>query len=148
MTLPGPPTVTWSRWVLHDPGSVLSDWTFERNPTEMDPPDLEPNIVVNPFSLYFSQASHHVEAHAVAVTQDIELPSTPKEWTFSGVVNTLAEHDLLQSWLELGHAVHVTTHFGVSYEIELVSVDTTRAGNARHPGRHKYVVHAIMLGEL
>ena len=134
--------MTLLRWTFHEetlPGisvtDALADWTIPVNPARMSAPEMIENISAEP---------RNVDSG----NRDTESPRVPVQWTFEGVLYTLAELDTLEAWLDRGHVIHLTDHFGRTWRVLLEDVNAVRNGSHIYPERHRYTATCQMLGEV
>jgi len=123
------------RWQFEDPDGILPTWTFPINPATMDAPDLGDEVTINIFGL-------RGEVH------DAPMPQRSLNWTFQGVLYTLADQEAMEGFLNNARPIKVHDHSERVFLAMLQSVDTTRAGTRRTPQRHKYTAHMLMLERL
>lgn len=123
------------RWKFHDPDGVLADYTFWHSPASRDDPELDEAMDALPTG---------VRGEYVALPQ----APAPMDWTFKGVVYSLAELGQFETWLDNARPIHVTDHHNQTWRIQIHDMDTTRKGSRLYPEKQEVTVRCLMLGKV
>ena len=127
------------RWVFHDEDAPeagsLSDWTFPVNPATMQAPEIIEAVSAEPMNVD-------------GTNRDTVQPQAPSQWTWDGVLYSLADLGTLEAWMNHGRPIHVTDHFNRTWRVQLVDINALRNGSRNFPERHKYTASALMMGRV
>lgn len=123
------------RWKFHDPDGVLADYTFAHNPASRDEPELDEPM--DPLPVWVDGA--YVAMPGARTTQD---------WSFKGVVYTLADLAQFEAWLDNARPIELTDHHSQVWRIQIRDIETTRRGSRIWPEKHDVTVRCMMLGKV
>lgn len=125
------------RWRFRDPsnGDV---WDFTINPDQMTSPTKEKNV-----------------RHTLGVGTEygrfatVQAAPRPREWTFSGVIRSKQQHDILESWYERTGVLHVTDHLSRTFEVMLQGFEVSeRKPTKAVTWRLRYTMKTLLLRQL
>lgn len=121
------------RWTLTYP-STGESWEMTINPNKMASPHESKN-------LSFGRGSRGIQRPAT-----FKVPSGVVNWEWSGVINSKEHYDSLLEWSKKSDEVHVTDHFGRTFEVLIQKfAPEDRRPTGTKPWRLTYTMQAMIL---
>ena len=114
-----------------------STYVFPQNPNKMTSPYVQHSTTMMPYSPVDNR------------TRTWRTPQKPYEWQFAGNIRHKDFYDALVAWYVKNRRLHVTDHFGRTWDVQIVNVELTPQRCSRTvPWRYSYTVKTLMYGRL
>jgi hypothetical protein len=124
------------RWVFYDP--------YDGNPdTQTATVEINPNAMDTPFPTrnYTYKATTAINGQVLAW----EGQQQPAQWTFSGLVLTARQYDLLRSWVyDRDNRIQITDHFGRVITCSLSKFDAKPQRAYNRYWKHGFTISALV----
>jgi hypothetical protein len=119
-------------WQFHDP-VVDETYYWEINPNDGGYPERTKSIAYN--------ATSAPDGQTVA----FEGREAPMSFSFSGVILTQTQFEVMNTWYEKKNQIQLTDDLGRSFWIYIRTFSPRRQRSASHPWKHNYTMEAIIL---
>lgn len=124
------------RWIFTNPANAAT-YQMEVNPVRMSSPHKDSRTEVG----WTSHIGDRV------FSKRSQRP--PKEWQFSGIARTQAQHDALKSWFDVGNEVHITDHYNRTWKVVVVQFSPSeRAWRVTGAQGYTYDMRVFVLGRV
>jgi hypothetical protein len=126
-----------TRWLFHDPSSIVADYSFEMNP----------NAMTSPYPAKRTQ-SDLGSALSIKIRALRQMP-LPQSWQFSGVIRGTAQDAAFRQWMGLGRAINVTDHFDRVWLVVPANYDPIEQRSSRRFSlKIAYTFSCLILGRI